>query len=345
MPKTIPVAIKDHTSDFVMQMAQGNQALARLYTQLLARYEERRDSENFQREMYGYKSQDADKRAAEADNRWYDRTTYAHNLRYPPDAPAGPNLLGPGAGPSNIAPPTNTPAAAPQAAPVQRPSVYSLPNPYDAGSRAGVNAPAAPARTSSNAGAPGMDAYAQASAEDVGTSGATDFSSQSRMATAPTTEPPRTGTPSLTTPPRNFRREPTPNTQLPTQPRITPRTASTKPQAKYLDIAPQWLDMMHQEEDKYNLPRGSLMTLYGIENGGGRDFSRNKSGSAEGIFQFHRDLRAEHKLSDEDIRNPAKMIPAAAYNLRRNADILKERYKIELPTTPETMPIWAALHQ
>jgi len=327
-----------------MQMAQGNQALARLYTQLLARYEERRDSENFQREMYGYKSQDADKRAAEADNRWYDRTTYAHNLRYPPDAPTGPNLLGPGAGPSSVAPPA-TPAAAPQAAPVQRPSVYSLPNPYDAGSRAGVNAPAAPARTSSNAGAPGMDAYAQASAEDVGTSGATDFSSQSRMATAPTAEPPRTGVPSVTTPPRPYRREPTSITQLPTQQRVTPRTAQTKPNAQYLPIDQKWLDLMHQQEDKYGLPRGSMITLLGVENGGGRVFGRNKSGSAEGIFQFHQALRAEHKLSDEDTRNPEKMIPAAAYNLRRNADILKENYKIELPNTPETIPVWVALHQ
>ena len=95
---------------------------------------------------------------------------------------------------------------------------------------------------------------------------------------------------------------------------------------------------MHQKEDEFGLPRGTMMTAYGIENGGGRQFGRNKNSTAEGIFQFTKELRAEHKLSDQDIYNPEKMIHAAAFNMRRNADILKANYKIDLPNTPETIP-------
>jgi len=330
MPKTMPVAIKDQTGDFVMQMAQGNQALARLYTQLLARYEERMAQQEHQEKMYGMRSADADRRTGENETRWYDRRDYDHQLRNPAGAPQGPNLLGPGAaGVGNPMAPNAAPA--PQsAAPTgtQRPSVYSLPNPYDNGQGAGVNAPAAPARQSSNAGA-GMDAYAAADH--------TDFSAQAKL--------PPTGTPSVSAPPRSPRREPPPNTQLPSQPRVTARTAQTRPQATYLPIDQKWLDLMHQQEDKFQLPRGTLMTAYGMENGGGRSFGKNPNSTAEGIFQFTQKLRDEYKLSNQDIYNPAKMIPAAAFNMRRNADILERDHKIKLPLTPETVPMFVALHQ
>ena len=45
MAKVMPVAIRDETGAFIRQMAQGNEALAQLYTKLLAQYEERRANE------------------------------------------------------------------------------------------------------------------------------------------------------------------------------------------------------------------------------------------------------------------------------------------------------------
>lgn len=338
MPRVIPGGGPDTTSQFLLQITHGNQALARLYATLLAKYEDRLEQQAFQREMQGTREAAADRRATTANERWYDQERFRHDLRNPPGAPAGPNLLGPGAAGS---PAPATPAAAPPPraaeAPIERPSVYTLDkNPYS-GSGAGTSAPVAPAPQSSNTTgvSPKVAALLNSGAADAQASGAghTEFSAQSRR-------PP----PTVSEPPKPFRRESTPPTQLPSQPRVGPRT-QPKPQAQYLDVDQRWLDLMHTEEDKHKLPRGSLMTLYGLENGGGRQFGTNKSGSATGIFQFHRDLRAQYKLSDEDTRDPAKMIPAAAANLRRNADILERDYKIKLPTTPETMPMWATLHQ
>ena len=96
MPKVMPVAIRDETGAFIRQMAQGNEALAQLYTRLLAQYEERRMNEAHQREMMSMREGLADSRRAEDDQRWYDRTNYAHNLRNP-QAPQQYNPLGPGA--------------------------------------------------------------------------------------------------------------------------------------------------------------------------------------------------------------------------------------------------------
>jgi len=317
MPRTMPVAIRDETGAFIRQMAQGNEALAQLYTKLLAQYEERRMNEAHQKEMMGMRENIAQDRIGAANDEWYRRREFDHSLRNPNGAPTGPNYLGPGASgvPNPMAPAAQPTAAPTSAAPSARPSVYTIDNnPFSKG--AGANTPATPA--------PRADAGAQD----------TEFSAQSRKPL-----------PTVDQPPRSPRRETPDNTQLPNQPRVTPRQAATRPQGQFLEVDAKWLDLMHTMEDKYNLPRGVMMTTYGIENGGGRQFGRNSKSSAEGIYQFTKELRDEHRLSDRDIYDPAKMIPAAAMNMRRNADILEQKYGIKLPATPETIPMFHALHQ
>ena len=329
----MPVAIRDETGAFIRQMAQGNEALAQLYTRLLAQYEERRMNEAHQKEMMGMRESITQDRIGAQNDEWYRRQEFAHNLRNPNGAPTGPNYLGPGAAgtPNPMAPGAAQPTAAPTSAtPAARPSVYTIDNnPFSKG--AGTGTPAAPAPQKTSMSGEAADAYAQAPPG----AGHQDFSAQSRTKPLPTVEQP----------PRTPRKEPTDNTQLPTQPRVTARTAATRPQAHFLPIDQKWLDLMHQKEDEFKLPRGTLMTAYGLENGGGRQFGKNPRSSAEGIFQFTRELRDEYKLSDQDIYNPEKMIHAAAFNMRRNADILEQNYKVKLPLTPEAVPMFVGLHQ
>ena len=88
------------------------------------------------------------------------------------------------------------------------------------------------------------------------------------------------------------------------------------------------------------------MTTYGLENGGGRQFGKNpNSSSAEGIFQFTKDLRDTYKLSDQDIYDPEKMIHWAAYNMRRNADILKLNTRSSYHSHLKLYRLFYALHQ
>ena len=322
MAKIMPVAIQDKTSDFILQMAQGNQALARLYTQLLARYEERMMQQDFQREMF-------DKQSAEKRSYW-DYTQGPQTGDADTPHPFGSR----GAQPNAVPPPT---APAAQQRPVARPmpmmpGATPIPGQDSFAPGGGTPTPASPV-SGQVPTTPGYDSFAQAPRLTE------EFSSQQRIGGQPQA-PARQ--------PRPASRMAPPPGQLPRGTGMDPPTKRTrKPpaQAEFLPIGQEWLDKMSEAEKKYNVPQGSLLALYGFENAGGRVLGKNSRSSAAGIFQFTEGLMKDYKVDPSQRNNPDVMIDLAARNLRRNANVLERDYKIKLEPNSQNMPLFTIMHQ
>jgi hypothetical protein len=130
------------------------------------------------------------------------------------------------------------------------------------------------------------------------------------------------------------------NTALPT---VRNPRGQQAPASFVKGLDPRLIDAFEAEEQKRGLPRHTLMTLFGRENGGGRVAGRN--GSAEGWFQFTDELAKQYNLSPEDRQNPYKMAAVAADNLVRNAQEYTRITGRKLTNAPEDIPKWGILHQ
>ena len=312
MARVLPTAIQDETGRNARQNAAMAAALKRLYISLQARREEQERNEAMRLHMLNLQQQHAIGMQERQQQHQYDLEDY----RYGGGAggTGGPNLLGPGV--QGLPPPA---AAKPTtAAPAARPPVFT-PNMIP-----GSVAPLTPGDQFKGAQqqqppiGPNPDKFSALDTEA--------FSAQSK----PTAPPPGKGGMSVQSP----------------LPKETSRRTRQRPQRDaYLPIDPQWQSYMTQKEKEYGLPQGMLMTLYGMENGGGRVTGKNPKSSAYGLFQFTADLRKEHGISDQDALNPAIMIDKAAANLQRNHEVLKQKFGVSLPTTPEAIPVWSILHQ
>jgi len=333
MAKYMPVAIRDETGAFIRQMAQGNEAMARMYAQLLARYHERLAAQEFrsgesatnrqhqwdmlsERERL-YRERKAGDTAALPDNP-LGRGANAHPRQQPPAAAPAPATTAPQA-----APPPNVP-------PAYRGGGPNLGN-QAPGSR-GFTPQGSSSRNFSSLSDEAANSYAQA--PQAWGADHTDFSAQS-VTTGPQEPRPERGKVGTVRPstaaPRDTQR-------LPSQPKKVQL-------AEFQPIRREWLDMMAAEEKKNGLPQGTLLTLYGMENGGGKYFGNDPS-KAYGMFQFTKQLRDRYGISDQDAMNPAVMIPKTAENLRYNADkFSKLNMGQKLGNTAEWMPYWTALHQ
>jgi len=110
----------------------------------------------------------------------------------------------------------------------------------------------------------------------------------------------------------------------------TPR--KPKPQADFVNIHPSVLQAWQQSEDRWGVPRGSLLSTLGFENDGGRHDGKNGNSSARGWFQWTDGLLSEFKLKDSDRDNPIIMGEATAKNMWRNnqqlVKIAGEKYRL-----------------
>ena len=316
MARVIPSGIQDETGRNARQNAANAAALLRLYKSLQARREEQERNEQMRLQMLGLQQQHAIGMQERSQQHAYDLEDYRYGGGRSGGA-GGPNLLGPGAqglpAPATPAPTTAAPAA--------RPPVF---NP---GMIPGSVAPLTPGdqfkgATQQPTIGPNPDKFSARTGDDTEA-----FSAQARAPTAPA--PTKSGM----------------NVKSPLPNETSRRTRQRPQRDAYLPIDPQWLSYMSQKEKEYGLPQGMLMTLYGMENGGGRSVGKNPKSSAYGLFQFTADLRKEHGISDQDALNPAIMIDRAAANLQRNHEVLKTKFGVSLPTTPEAIPIWSILHQ
>lgn len=321
--KYMPVAIRDETGAFIRQMAQGNEALARLYVQLLARYQERLAAQEFRRE-----EREA-ARQATRENIYLREDLFRGRKDASTTTVDNPLSRGAAAHPRTQQPTTAAPAPAAAPTRVVPPHLKPMPNlgNQPPGSQQFTPQGSDSKKFSSNAA--GMDAFAMAP------SGAdhTDFSAQSIVQGG--AEPrPEKGQPSTIRAGTSVR-----------DPQQLPRTRTTKTKmAEFLPIRREWLDMMAAEEKKHKLPQGTLLTLYGMENAGGKVFGNNPE-KAYGMFQWTKKLRQQYGISDQDAMNPAVMIPATAANLAANAKEFKRVSGKNLPNTAEFMPYWTGLHQ
>lgn len=311
MARVLPTAIQDETGRNARQNAAMAAALKRLYISLQARREEQERNEQMRLQMLGLQQQHAIGMQERQQQHAYDLEDYRYGGGR--SGAGGPNLLGPGAQgiPAPAAPTTAKPAAAkpPVFNPNLMPGSVAPLNPGDEFKGA----------TQQPTVGPNPDKFSALDTEA--------FSAQARAPTAPAPPKGKTGV------------------QSPL-PKETSRRTRQRPQRDaYLPIDPQWLSYMSQKEKEYGLPQGMLMTLYGLENGGGRSVGKNPKSSATGLFQFTADLRKEHGLSDQDTLNPSIMIDRAAANLQRNHEVLKSKFGVSLPTTPEAIPVWSLLHQ
>jgi hypothetical protein len=86
------------------------------------------------------------------------------------------------------------------------------------------------------------------------------------------------------------------------------------------------------------------MTLFGLENDGGRNAQRE--GRVEGWFKFTDELAKEHGLNPNDRQDIYKMADVTAQNLIRNNMELKRINKGQgLSSDPADIPRWGILHQ
>jgi len=319
MARVIPSGSKDETGQNARQTAAAFEALRRLYISLMARREEQERNEQMRLQMLGLQQQHQIGMQERSQQHAYDLEDYRYGGGR--NGAGGPNLLGPGAQglPAPATPTTAKPAAA-------KPPVFT-PNMIP-----GSVAPLTPGDQFKGAQqqptiGPNPDKFSALTGVDAMASADTEaFSAQSKPA-APAPTKNQTGVKS----------------PLPKE--TSSRTRQRPQRDAYLPIDPQWLGYMAQKEKEYGLPQGMLITLYGMENGGGRSVGRNPKSTATGLFQFTADLRKEHGISDQDTTNPAIMIDKAAANLQRNHEVLKSKFGVSLPTTPEAIPVWSLLHQ
>ena len=319
MPKVMPVAIRDETGAFIRQMAQGNEAMARMYMQLLARYQERLAAQEFRSGESATNRQHAFDILERREQLYRERKDGSTTPL--PDNPLG---RGASAHPSRPAPaPAATPATPAPAATPAAPAQPAAP------SRSFSPPPSStPGRSFSHL--QGQDAFAQAPR------GAdhTDFSAQSivKGAAEPKPEKGQVGTTR-------------PSSSAPRDPQRLPSMPKKVKLAEFQPIKREWIDMMAAEEKKNGLPQGTLLTLYGMENGGGRYFG-NDPNKAYGMFQFTKQLRDRYNISPEDAMNPSIMIPLTAANLKYNHErFSKLTNGKKLGSTAEWLPYWTGLHQ
>jgi len=323
MPRVIPGGGVDRTADFMARNAAADDALTKLYLTLIARREERAKNEAFQRELLGTRH---GQRMEELD--------YMYGPRG-----GDPNALNPFAGPGAGADPLATPPAAapaPQAPLPPRPG-----DPPAGGFLPGANMGPP---TGSFTPTPGAARVPTGAAPDK-VSAADDDVLPSNMQLAQGTIPvggfgQQQQRPHVI-PGQRARSNATPGNVPYNYPQRRPRQGP----AEFMPIHPQWVQAMSAAEQKYALPKGSLLALYGYENGGGRHLGQSGKSSAKGLFQFTAPLRQQHNIRDEDTLNPGVMIEAAAKNLRHNANSFKQLSGKDLPTDPRFMPYWVALHQ
>jgi len=126
-----------------------------------------------------------------------------------------------------------------------------------------------------------------------------------------------------------------------------PRTA--RPQAGFVNIHPTILDQWRQAEIENKLPQGTLLTVLGFENDGGRRYGKNSVSSANGWFQFTDALRKKFNLSEADTHDPVLMGRLAARNMADNRNTLttltSSTNKVALGDSVGEIPFYTVLHQ
>jgi len=132
-------------------------------------------------------------------------------------------------------------------------------------------------------------------------------------------------------------------TGLPRQPR------TARPQAGFVNIHPTILNEWRQAEIENRLPQGTLLTVLGFENDGGRRYGKNSVSSANGWFQFTDALRQKFNLSEADTHDPVLMGRLAARNMADNRNILtsltSSTNKVALGNSVGEIPFYTVLHQ
>jgi len=323
MPRVIPSGGSDQTAFFMARNAAADDALTRLYLTLLARKEDRERNEALQRELLGTRH----------GNRMQE-LEYIYGPRGPANGPTAHPFGSPGAQGDPLAKPA-TPQAAPQAPLPPRPGDPPV----------GGFLPGAGAAPSTNAFTPTSGSVSNPSPVGPQTSADDQLPPNARMAAGvlPAGGVSEFSAQSKPVPLPGQRKA---NAQEPgTMKYQYPQKRPTRGPAEFQEMHPYWVQKMDEAEDKYKIPKGTLLALYGYENAGGAMLGRNGAGSAEGIFQFTKQLRDQYGISDQDIMNPAVMIEAAAKNLRHNANAYKQLSGQDLPNDPRAVPYWIALHQ
>ena len=310
MAKMIPGGAPDQSAFFLSRQAASNEALVRLYVSLLAKYNENREGENFKREMFDRTSDE---------RRDYFDYTYDRQMQGQRGDDTGPDgaRVRPRLGAEADARDEPPPAAPTAAAPALKPQPSSAP-----------------------LGTTPILPSGKLSEVDTGTSGATDFSAQSRVpneARDAYAQAPATATPKGIRP---ASREARPTNVLP-----GPAKGKNAKTVSFVDGMDQRIvDHFEQTEQKYGLPRHTLMTLFGLENDGGRNAQRE--GSVEGWFKFTDALAKEYNLNPNDRQDIYKMADYTAKNLIRNNMELKRINNGQgLSSDPADIPRWGILHQ
>lgn len=347
--------------DWGSRAAASNDALVKLYMSLLARREDRLSNNDLRRELaaMGY-----DKATDLANLNHENRMEYGNRFYPPQGGASGPSPLHRGGAAGSGKPTTQTPSA-PTA-----PSVKGIP---------GSVAPAGATPTSQSfqktaaAMPPGQGALmvtlaklAQAreagtqpqegdgtNASDDETAGVLALANPAAMASGLLGDPTVTSQAGGQIAPRKGEVRPTggsrPATQLPPdqQPRNPRSKTPPKRNAGYAEMDPEITQHMREMEDKYKLPRNTLKTIIGFENGGGYDLRKDANSSAQGWYAFTNELIDEWKRPRSDRSNIYTMTELAAKNLARNRNALEKATggKIKLGDTVDEIPYYTTLHQ
>lgn len=299
MARVIPSGAEhDQTWRIAMHAAQQNEALARLFYQLMLRRDEMEQRRQERIEDRGQRAYERSQDRAWSEERQErshqqqrelqrERLDEINKRNTPPDANQF-NPLGPGAAG------TPPPAAPSGAARIDTPIPGSQPTgPNTRSFTPQAQSQAPPTNKNAALSPEAMNAFAQA-----------------------VQQPP----PQIPTP-RGSRTSVSNPTQVPAGTTRQPNEAS------YVPIREDILQAWAAAEDQFGLPRGTLLTTLGYENSGGRNLGKNPKSSANGPFQWTDELRRSYRVSPEVANDPIRMGILTAQNMRRNADQLDNLLK------------------
>ena len=124
-----------------------------------------------------------------------------------------------------------------------------------------------------------------------------------------------------------------------------PSTTRGTPQ-RFRDIDPKLLAAWDEAEQKFKLPRGTIMMTLGLENAGGYNIGTNpkSAGGASGFFQFTQELAREHGLKPADLQDPYKMGYALAANIDRNRTNMEKFAGRKFTDSSADMPYYYMAH-
>jgi hypothetical protein len=101
-----------------------------------------------------------------------------------------------------------------------------------------------------------------------------------------------------------------------------------------------------EAEQKFKLPRGTILMTLGLENAGGYNIGTNpkSAGGASGFFQFTKELAREHGLTPADLQDPYKMGYALAANIDRNRQNMEKFSGKKYTDSSADMPYYYMAH-